>query len=556
MISNQSKVIIFGFVHEWRKMLSQRVLISGLVAIAALSFLSFEQGCASKPHLVTETKQPPPRLAVSGDPLEELTVPQYQEEEPAQIAIGAPSKLYSLRVRKGELHDVLLSFAQESGENLVIDPEVAGIVTLNLNRVTLEQALDALLTPLGFTYWREGRLIRISKPRIETRFFAINYVSSSREGSKTIVASDGSGTGSEDGSISRTRFQGSERSDFWAEIQGGLTAIIFGDESPKAMVSTRQGEVASSLSSPDGKKLVISRLSGLIQVSDYPRKLREVARFLEQMEAYSLRQVLIQARFLEVALNEEFDAGIRWDKIQEQLLNLDISRLSLSWDIDGGAASTKGVLAIVSDSKTLAGTEFVFAELIKALETQGEVRALASPRLATLNNQKVIVKIGRQDVYFTSEISQTSENVLQSFTPNTIDVGVILDVTPHIAPDGQIIMNIHPSITAEFGRVRAPDGSEFPLLQIGETATVVKVLDGQTIVIAGLLQEKVQKTRKSLSCMLFGSANRQAEKTELVILLNSKVLTDKRLYDLTSKRNRKVDLPGREDARAIHYSKP
>jgi type II secretory pathway component GspD/PulD (secretin) len=168
----------------------------------------------------------------------------------------------------------------------------------------------------------------------------------------------------------------------------------------------------------------------------------------------------------------------------------------------------------------------------------------------------VIVKIGRQDVYFTSEISQTSENVLQSFTPNTIDVGVILDVTPHIAPDGQIIMNIHPSITAEFGRVRAPDGSEFPLLQIGETATVVKVLDGQTIVIAGLLQEKFQKTRKSLSCMLFGSTNRQAEKTELVILLNSKVLTDKRLYDLTSKRNRKVDLPGREDARPIPYSKP
>ena len=527
---NQLRVVIFRFVHEWRKMLSRKVLISGLVAIAALSFLSFEQGCASKPQLVTETEQPPPPLAVSGDPLEELTVPQFQEEETAQIAIGAPSKLYSLRVRKGELHDVLLGFAQESGENLVIDPDVAGIVTMNLNRVTLEQALDALLTPLGFTYWREGRLIRISKPRMETRFFAVNYVSSSREGSKTIVATDGSGMGGEEGSISKTWFKGSEQSDFWAEIQEGLTAIIFGDESPKAMVSAHQGGVASSLTSPDGKKLVISRLSGLIQVNDYPRKLREVARFLEQMEAHSLRQVLIQARFLEVALSKEFDTGIRWDKIQEQLLNLDISRLSLSWDIDGGTASTKGVLAIVSDSKSLAGTEFVFAELVKALETQGKVRALASPRLATLNNQKVIVKIGRQDVYFTSEISQTSESVLQSFTPNTIDVGVILDVTPQIAPDGQIIMNIHPSITAEFDRVRAPDGSEFPLLQIAETDTVVKVADGQTIVIAGLLQEKDQKTRNSLSCILFGSTNRQAEKTELVILLNPKVLTGKRLY--------------------------
>jgi type II secretory pathway component GspD/PulD (secretin) len=420
----------------------------------------------------------------------------------------------------------------------VIDPEVAGVVTMNLNRVTLEQALEALLTPLGFTYWREGRFIRISKPRMETRFFSVNYVSSSREGSKTIVATDGSGTGGEEGTNSKTRFEGSEHSDFWAEMQEGLTAIIFGDESPKTTLSARQGEVASSFTSPDGKKLVISRLTGLIQVNDYPKKLRDVARFLEQMEAHSLRQVLIQARFLEVALSKEFHAGIRWDKIQEQLLNLDISRSSLSWDIDGGTASTKGVLAIVSDSRAIAGTELVFAELIKALETQGEVRAMASPRLATLNNQKVIVKIGRQDVYFTSEISQTSENVLQSFTPNTIDVGVILDVTPQIAPDGQIIMNIHPSITAEFDRIRAPDGSEFPLLQVGETATVVKVLDGQTIVIAGLLQEKVQKTRNPLSCILFGSTNRQAEKTELVILLHPKVLTDKRLYELTSKHNR------------------
>ena len=538
MILNQVRVMIFRLVHEWEKMLCRKVLISGLVAIAALSFLSFEQGCASKPQIVAETEQPPPRLAIIDDPLEELTVPQFQEEEPAQIAIGAPSKLYSLRVRRGELQDVLLGFAQESGENLVIDPEVAGVVTMNLNRVTLEQALDALLTPLGFAYWREGRFIRISKPRMETRFFSVNYVSSSREGSKTIVATDGSGTGGEEGSISKTRFEGSEQADFWAEIQEGLTAIIFGAERPKAMLSARQGEVASGFTSPDGKKLVISRLTGLIQVNDYPKKLREVARFLEQMEAHSLRQVLIQARFLEVALSKEFHTGIRWDKIQEQLLDLDISRSSLSWDIDGGRASTKGVLAIVSGSRAIAGTEFVFAEIVKALETQGEVRAMASPRLATLNNQKVIVKIGRQDVYFTSEISQTSENVLQSFTPNTIDVGVILDVTPQIAADGQIIMNIHPSITAEFGRVRAPDGSEFPLLQIGETATVVKVLDGQTIVIAGLLQEKDQKTRNPLSCVLFGSTNRQAEKTELVILLNPKVLTDKRLYELTSKNNR------------------
>jgi len=555
------KFLFLSFAHDESKMVNLKIWGRTLVAIAAFAALSFLWGCASKPE-PAPTREPETFPAPEAS-LEELTVPQFQEEEPARLAIGSPGKLYSLRVREGQLQDVLLALAQESGENLIVDPEVEGTVTVNLNRVTLEQALNALLGQLGYSYRREGSIIRISKPILETKIFSVNYVSTNRKGDKTIVATHGSGAAGEQISASETRIAGKDETDFWAEIQEGLTAIIFGEERPASVLRARQSGVVSSMTSKDGKKLVISRMSGLIQVRDYPEALREVARFLEQMEASTQRQVLIQARFLEVTLSKDFRTGVRWDNIQNELLNLDISTLSLSWDTSGGT-SAEGVLAITGAAQNLAGGDLVLSDLVEALETQGKVKALASPKVATLNNQTAIVKVARQDVFFTSEISQGEVSTLQSFTPNTIDVGVILDVTPQIAADGHIIMNIHPSITAEFDRVTSPDGSEFPLLQIRETDTVVKVRDGQTIIIAGLIQETDSRQRTGLPCLvnlpllrhLFGFTRDSAEKTELVILITPTVLTGKRIEEIRAEDLRRIDLLEQQEQVPIDYLNP
>ena len=545
-------------------MFSRKVWIKGLVTIAAFALLSLALGCANKPEPAPEV--PAKKFPAPEASLEELTVPQFQDEEPARLAIGSPGKLYSLRVREGQVQDVLLALAQDSGENLVVDPEVTGTVTVNLNRVTLEQALDALLTQLDYSYRREGRLILISRPVLETRLFSVNYVSTTRKGDKTIVATHGSGAGGEQISASETRIQGTDQTDFWAEIQEGLTAIIFTDERPAAVLRARQAGVVSSMSSKDGRKLVISRMTGIIQVRDYPDRLREVARFLEQMEATIQRQVFIEARFLEVRLFKEFQTGIRWDNIQNEMLGLDLTELALSWNIFGGGTSSSaaGALLVAGNPLAASGAEFVLSDLVEALETQGKVKALASPKVATLNNQTAIVKIARQDVYFTSEISQGDVSTLQSFTPNTIDVGVILDVTPQIGPDGMIVMNIHPSITAEFERVAAPDGTEFPLLRIRETDTVVRVRDGQTIIIAGLIEETDQRQRVGLPCLtnlptlqyLFGYRQEKTEKTELVILITPTVLTGKRIEEIKSEDLRRLDALDQQTGIPVDYFKP
>jgi MSHA biogenesis protein MshL len=563
-MSEKEDAPVVRTVQEWRRMFSRKVWIKGLVAIAAFALLSLALGCANKPEPAPEV--PAKKFPAPEASLEELTVPQFQDEEPARLAIGSPGKLYSLRVRDGQLQDVLLALAQDSGENLVVDPEVAGTVTVNLNRVTLEQALDALLTQLDYSFRREGRLIFISKPVMETRLFAVNYVSTNRKGDKTIVATHGSGAGGEQISASETRISGKDETDFWAEIQEGLTAIIFTEERPVAVLRARQAGVVSSMSSKDGKKLIISRMTGIIQLRDYRDRLREAARFLEQMEATIQRQVFIEARFLEVTLRKEFQTGIRWDNIQNEMLGLDLTELSLSWNLFGGGTSSSatGALLVAGAPLAASGAEFVLSDLVEALETQGKVKALASPKVATLNNQTAIVKVARQDVYFTSEISQGDVSTLQSFTPNTIDVGVILDVTPQIGPNGTIIMNIHPSITAEFDRVSAPDGTEFPLLRIRETDTVVKVRDGQTIIIAGLIQESDQRERIGLPCLtnlptlqyLFGYRTEKTEKTELVILITPTVLTGKRIEEIKSEDLRRLDALDQQTGIPVDYFKP
>ena len=545
-------------------MISRKIGINSLLAIAILAVAYLFSGCASKPK--PAPARAPETFPAPKSSLEELTVPQFQEEEPARLAIGSPGKLYSLRVREAQIQDVLLALAQESGENLVVDPDVTGTVTVNLNRVTLEQALDAILGQLGFSYRREGGIIRISKPILETKIFQVNYVSTSRRGEKTVVSTYGSGDGGEQISASKSRISGKDDVNFWAEIQEGLTAIIFQEEKPAAVLGARESGVVSSMTSKDGKQLVISKMSGIIQVRGFPKELREVARFLEQMEASSQRQVLIQARFLEVTLRKQFETGIRWDNIQTELLNLNLTELSLSWNLFGGGTPTSatGALLVAGATGPLAGGDFVLADLVKALETQGKVKALASPKVSTMNNQTAIVKVARQDVYFTSEISQAETSTLQSFTPNTIDVGVILDVTPQIGGGGYITMNIHPSITAEFDRVTAPDGTEFPLLRIREADTVVKVRDGQTIIIAGLLQEQENTTRTGLPCLtnlpvfgyLFGYREETAEKTELVILITPTVLTGKRIEEIKAEDLGRIDLLEQQDRMPINYLNP
>jgi MSHA type pilus biogenesis protein MshL len=530
-------------------------------------------GCASPPKKEqpkpsaqfkeTTPSQPAPEVT-----LKELVIPQKE------VAKKVPEKLFSFFARDASIQDVLLAFSRESDLNIVIDPEVSGKVTIDLKRVTLREALDAILFPLGWTYRIDGRFIQITRPQMETRLFTLNYISTKRTGKREIYASTGGGmqTGTlvgQQGAVStggaRTGFSdlvSTDEMDIWVEIQRGLETIIFGSADEREKAADKEKATLARVDGK-GKKLVINKSTGVIWVTDYPANLNKVASYLETMEGSSQRQVTIQAKIMEVILSNEYKAGINW-KVIEGLPR----SINLSWGLTdkagttgypGGTTSTTsgttgttagtatpGAFKINPFGGTLAigalGTEVALSDIVQAISEQGDVKILSNPTISTLNNQKAIIRVGDQDVFFITGAIATQNTVTQTIQPMTIDIGIILDVTPQIAEDGTIIMNIHPSITEKTGEKVTPDGkTTFPLLSVRETDTTVRVRDSQTIIIAGLMAEKKEQAAigvpllKSIPLLghLFRYKTENKKNSELVIMITPTLQVGKRVEDLT-----------------------
>jgi MSHA biogenesis protein MshL len=528
----------------------------------------FMMGCATapkkeQPRLSSKVKETPLPQPAPGVTLKELVLPQKEE------AKKIPEKLFSFFARDASIQDVLLSFSRESDLNIVMDPELSGKVTIDLKRVTLREALEAILSPLGWTYQIDGRFIKISRPQMETRLFTLNYISTKRTGKRETYASSGGGmqagptVGQQvvvSGGGVRTGFSdliSVDEMDLWREIHRGLEAIIFGSADEKEKTADQE---RTTLMRADGKgkKLVINKSTGVIWVTDYPVNLNKVASYLEMMEGTSQRQVTIQAKIMEVILSDEYKAGINW-KVIEGLPR----SINLSWGLtdkagttgfpggvtgtDVGTIATPGVFNMNPFGGTLAigalGKEVALSDIVEAISEQGDVKILSNPTISTLNNQKAIIRVGDQDVFFIIGAVATQNTVTQTIQPMTIDIGIILDVTPQIADDGTILMSIHPSISQKTGEKTAPDGSTFPLLSVRETDTTVKVKDGQTIVIAGLMTERKENTFIGVpllkSIPLFGTffkyKSEDKRNAELVIMITPSLQIGKRVEDFTKK---------------------
>jgi MSHA type pilus biogenesis protein MshL len=318
-----------------------------------------------------------------------------------------------------------------------------------------------------------------------------------------------------------------------------------------------------------GKKLIINKTTGTIMVTDYPINLNKVASYIETVEGSSQRQVTIQAKIMEVILSDDHKEGINWKVIEGLPRSINfawgltnqagtsgfpgsttgyLSGASSTGGTSASSISTPGLFKIKPYGGVLAigaaGSEIALSDVMQAISEQGDVKILSSPTISTLNNQKAIIRVGNQDVFFITGAVATQTTVTQIIQPMTIDIGIILDVTPQIAEDGTIIMNIHPSITDKTGEKTTPDGkSTFPLLSVRETDTTVRVRDGQTIIIAGLMQERTTDNYtgvpilQSLPLMggLFRYKTETKRNSELVIMITPTLQVGKKVEDFTNK---------------------
>lgn len=501
--------------------------------LSAVTMLAVTVGCASRAPV---TQAPPPAPApppVARAPLPELPAVQIERQQVPAV----PRQLYSIEVTDTEIRDVLLTLGKTTDLSFVIAPGVEGMITVNLKQVTLEEMLDAMLGPIGLSYQREGNVIRVSPPQVQTRVFTVNYIASQRSGSSSLSATTGAVGGGATGAQATTAGAGggvgggagggaggstssvssTDTVDFWGELEGSLMTLL----------------------SMDGR-LIMSPTAGLVAVTDYPLNIMQVAQYLELVQGAVQRQVMIEAQILEVTLKKTFSAGIDWTQVPQ--------RLTLP-----GLGATTGTLAggaILSQAAGAAGSVFQFGLatqtglrlLLSALEQQGTVSILSSPKVSTLNNQKAVIKVATDDVFFTQTTQREPLTgvVTQTVTPNTVTEGLVLDVTPQIGEDA-ITMNIRPSISERLGEARSPNGDVVPILAVRATDTIVRVRDGETVVIGGLMQQRASRSRSGVPGLqraplvgrAFRSDTETETKVELVILLTPTLIAGRGDTELT-----------------------
>ena len=458
---------------------------------------------------------------------------------------------------------VFSAIAHDSRLSVLVDPGIKGSFTVSLKDVTVREALEALQELYGFEYKVLGRKLVVQPPEPQTRVFKVNYPVFNRNGRSELRVMSGSiqqggGTGGGTGGNSGSAAAG-------GGSNGGSGAQAGGSSQESSRISTSQRsdvwaeiEAAVKLLAPDkdNTQVVVSPQTGSIIVRAMPATLRAVERYLEAARVQVERQVMIEAKIIEVSLNESTTSGINWAAFKNSLS----SRVSAGLLTPGASLATSGVISgsgvtslpgtalAVADSLGggLFGLAFQtsnFAAVISFLETQGSLQVLSSPRIATLNNQKAVLKVGSDDFFVTNISTTTSSTGNSSTTSPTISVqpffsGISLDVTPQIDESGQIILHVHPQITTVRERAKVLNlGSlgtfTLPLASssVNESDSIVRVSDGSIFAIGGLMKREQNEERSGLPGTgstvlknLFGQNTKGSGKLELVILLKPSVI--------------------------------
>lgn len=411
------------------------------------------------------------------------------------------AKLYSYRANGQSLRVSLAQFAQAYKLNIVPDADISGIVSVEFKDLTLERALDAILDPIGIGWVEDDQLIRVM--RQATRNYHVDYLRATRTGSGSMSTSGGSSGGTSTSTVSK-----SDSINFWSELEAELNALLTRNATESAPTPPQQETTLTTdrvtntvvqttrpLPQMEGR-VVINKMSGTVQVSGSPKGMRAVDRYMAMLQKSLNRQVYIEARVYDVTLNDDNALGIDWSQISfGPALTLSTSNVITS---PAGGAGALPNTAALDYNKNFPASFLVknITAAVRALKEQGTVRVVSQPRIRTLNNQPAVVRVGTERTFFTAQTTVTPNGtggVLQtvSESPMTVTEGVMLSVTPQISNDGFITLDVSPVINKIVAIDVSPSGkSNSPRIETKQTSTLVRMRDGETVAVGGLIVEE------------------------------------------------------------------
>lgn len=482
---------------------------------------------------------------------------------------------FDLAVNNTPAQQVFTAIVSGTRYSILVPSDVNGNISLNLKDVTVLEALEAIRETYGYEYRVDGSRIYVQPISMQTRIFQVSYLTGQRQGSSALRVTSSSLADSAGSSaapatstttppantptktsskaLDSSRVSMTTNTDFWDELSQALIAIV-GNQS--------------------GRNVVISPMSGVIVIRAMPDELRNVTAYLKASQISIERQVILEAKIVEVTLIDSLQSGVNWASFTSNGTNFTSAGQlgagsTLSPTVGGAATSLTGSAvsgipgstlgAASGNPGSLFGMAFQtsnFAALLSFLESQGSVHVLSSPRIATLNNQKAVLKVGTDEFFVTGITSTTTVVGTVPITTPSVTLqpffsGISLDVTPRIDMNNDIILHVHPSVGqvttvkkvldlgASTGTYNLPLASS----SISETDSIVRAHDGQVVAIGGLMRQATVEEDSGIPGLpkfLFGQTSKRTEKRELVILIKPTVVNSDKEWadDITSSRDR------------------
>ncbi|KIP74762.1 MSHA biogenesis protein MshL [Vibrio harveyi] len=465
-------------------------------------------------------------------------------------------KRFRIQANAVEARSFFASLVKGTEYSVAIHPAVQGNITVNLSDVTLDEVLNVVQNMYGYDVVKSGKVIQIYPAGMRTVTIPVDYLQFKRSGrsltsivtgSVTSAGTSNSGSSSDDSDSSDSN---SDNGDSSTTSTGGTRIETITESDFWPML---QQAVANLIGSGKGQSVVVTPQAGVITVRAFPDEVREVREFLGVSQERMQRQVILEAKILEVTLSDGYQQGINWSNLSASIGNS--GSISIGRPYPGGGSPGDGtdipilpgldtIGSLLGGQTNVTISDGNFDAVLSFMATQGDLNVLSSPRITAANNQKSVIKVGT-DEYFVTELSSNAGNGENSNAVPEVELtpffsGISLDVTPQIDNKGNVFLHVHPAVIEVEEEIKNLNlGGEFQNIQlplakssIRESDSVIRAKDGDVVVIGGLMKQQNLEQVSKVPFLgdvpglgnLFRNINNISQKTELVILLKPTVV--------------------------------